>query len=139
MDTKIYPVKIELLLKPIGTPRCLIQIGDQKNETILTEDSWFTFHCQGNGINTLSVIHQGKQDSDPTTAVIVESIKFDDISSPKFVYQGIYTPTYPKHLLGNKKTLNQNYLSWNGVWTLEFTLPIYTWIHKVENLGWIYD
>lgn len=46
--------------------------------------------------------------------------------------------------LGQTETLpkfqtNATYLGWNGLWVLEFELPIFTWIHKLENLGWIYD
>jgi hypothetical protein len=34
---------------------------------------------------------------------------------------------------------NHTYLSWNGKWTLTFDVPVFTWIHRVQNLGWIYD
>jgi hypothetical protein len=97
------------------------------------------FHqCRGNA--KLTIEHYGKAELDPTTALIIEEIKFNGISNPKFVYQGIYYPDYPKHLIGNDRVLpHKNYLSWNGVWQLEFTLPIYTWIHKTLDLGWIYD
>ena len=31
------------------------------------------------------------------------------------------------------------YMGWNGQWKLTYSAPIFTWIHKIENLGWIYD
>ena len=33
----------------------------------------------------------------------------------------------------------ENYVDWNGIWVLDFTVPVYTWLHKVLGLGWIYD
>ena len=139
MATKIYPIKVSVLLRPIGTPQCVVAVDDQIQTLSPIQDTWVKFEFQGRGRKTLTVAHQGKADSDPITAVIVEAVEFDGISRPQFIYQGIYTPNYPKHLLGQRQTLQQNYLSWNGGWTLDFTLPIYTWIHKTENLGWIYD
>jgi hypothetical protein len=29
-------------------------------------------------------------------------------------------------------------MGWNGRWELNFRVPIFTWIHQLENLGWIY-
>jgi len=132
---------IHILLKSVGSAKCRITVGDQIQELIVGQESLVHISCQGQGTRTLSIEHHGKTDSDPTTALIVEQIKFNEITSPRFVYQGVYTPNYPKHLLDSNagSTLQQNYLSWNGTWTLDFTLPIYTWIHKVEDLGWIYD
>ena len=141
MAINIYPVDIEILLKPVGQPKCTISIDDQRQDITIEQETWVKLFYQGHGTARLSIEHYGKSDSDPSTALIIEQIKFNEIISPRFVYRGIYTPNYPKHLLDSNAgpTLQQNYLSWNGVWTLDFTLPIYTWIHKVEDLGWIYD
>jgi hypothetical protein len=131
---------IDILLKSVGQAKCRITVDDQTQELIVDRESWVHISCQGQGTRTLLIEHYGKTDADPTTALIVEQIRFNEITSPRFVYQGTYYPTYPKHLLGSADVLyHQNYLSWNGVWRLEFTLPIYTWIHKTLDLGWIYD
>jgi len=140
MATKIYPVDIEIVIKSVGEPKCRISLDDQRQDlTVDKEMKIKLFHqCRGNA--RLTIEHYGKAELDPTTALIIEEIKFNGISNPKFVYQGIYYPDYPKHLIGNDTVLpHKNYLSWNGVWQLEFTLPIYTWIHKTLDLGWIYD
>ena len=74
-------------------------------------------------------------------AAIINSATFNDLSDPKFLYQARYWPQYPDHMLKENPSpcLNAcNYLGWNGVWRLEFTMPIFTWIHQVRNLGWIY-
>jgi hypothetical protein len=140
MNTNIYPVKIRILLKPVGTPKCLIRLDDQRRDIIVDKEQWITIDFQGCGRNILEIEHYGKDESDPATALIIDQIQFNEISSPKFVYQGTYYPFYPKHLIGSAEMLHhQPYLSWNGVWQLEFTLPIYTWIHKTLDLGWIYD
>ena len=140
MATSIYTVEIRVLLKPVGSPKCLITLDDQRRDLVVDKEQWLTINFQGRGSNILEIEHYGKDASDPTTALIIDQVQFNEISSPKFVYQGTYYPNYPKHLLGSASVLHhQPYLSWNGVWQLEFTLPIYTWIHKTLDLGWIYD
>ena len=141
MATKIYPVDIEILLKPVGQPRCRISLDDQRQDLVIEQETWVKLFYQGHGTARLSIEQYGKLDLDPSTALIIDEIKFNGIASPKFIYQGTYYPSYPKHLLDSNEgpTLQQNYLSWNGVWTLDLSLPIYTWIHKTLDLGWIYD
>lgn len=140
MVTRIYPVNIEILLKPVGSPRCKISLDDQRRDLTVDKEMQIELSYQGKGKVKLLIEHYGKAELDPTTALIIEEIKFNGISNPRFVYQGVYYPNYPKHLIGNDTVLpHKNYLSWNGVWQLEFTLPIYTWIHETLNLGWIYD
>jgi hypothetical protein len=140
MTTKIYTVDIEILLKPVGKPRCRISLDDQKQDLIVDQEIWIKLFYQGRGKAKLMIEHYNKVDSDPTTALIIDDIKFNGISNPKIIYEGIYYPNYPKHLSGNNAILpHKNYLSWNGIWTLEFTLPIYTWIHEILGFGWIYD
>lgn len=81
-------------------------------------------------------------------AVIIKSITLNKISDPKFIWEGVYTPIYPEpwateqKLLGNKLPTtikNSTYLGWNGCWTLTVDIPIFTWIHRLKNLGWIYS
>lgn len=140
MAIKIYPVDIEVLLKPVGQPKCRITLDDQRQDLAVEKDTWVKLFHQGHGTARLSIEHYDKAELDPTTALIIEEIKFNGISGAKFIYQGVYYPCYPPHLRDKNSILpHQNYLSWNGFWHLDFTLPIYTWIHKVENLGWIYD
>jgi hypothetical protein len=139
MGTKIYTVDIDIKLRPIGTPRCRIAVADQRLDLVIDKEQWVKINCQGRGDIKLSIEHYGKADLDPNTALVIEQINFNEISSPKFVWEGLYYPTYPTHMSGDSELKYHNYLGWNGVWTLDFTLPIYTWIHKVEDLGWIYD
>lgn len=139
MDTKIYTVDLSILLTPVANPQCKISIGDQLQELSLVEPTWIDLQLQGSGPMQLVIEHHGKRNHDPTTALIIEEIKFDDISNPRFVWEGIYRPSYPYHMSGDEVLKYHSYLGWNGIWTLDFSLPIYTWMHQIENLGWIYD
>ena len=139
MVTKTYPVNIEIQLTPVGNPFCRIAVGDQFRELQILHPCCIRLPVQGRGPIGLTIEHYDKRDSDPTTALIIDEIKFDNISDPKFIWAGSYFPTYPSHMTGDDELVAHNYLSWNGVWQLDFTLPIYTWIHKTLDLGWIYD
>lgn len=139
MATKIYPVSVKILLTPIGSPKCRISINDQQQDIIINTQQWVTIPYQGYGLAKLTIEHYNKADKDPSTALIVEQIQFNEITDPKFIWDGVYRPNYPTHLTGDPELKYHNYLGWNGVWSLEFTLPIYTWIHKTLDLGWIYD
>jgi hypothetical protein len=70
-------------------------------------------------------------------AVIIDSIRFQNIKSDFKVYSK-YQPTYPDDWLGNKdKIVHANYLGWNGIWYIDFETPIYPWIHQRLDLGWL--
>lgn len=148
---------ISVLINPIWfgrVPTFRIGLDNQLVEHTITEPQWFEFTCGITGTRQLTIEHYGKVKSDTDvvnnkdTAIIVEQIRLNELTSPRFVWAGVYQPEYPDYYV--KEQLKQNkvlesklsphtYLGWNGVWTLDFTLPIYTWIHKIENLGWIYD
>ena len=137
MGTK-HHTRIAIELDNIGAPDYVIRLDGHIATTRITKDL-------SKGSHVLEIEHKNKDESDPYTALIIKSITFNDITNPKFVWRGIYTPDYPltwynEQLVKPPQELtNHNYLGWNGVWVLEFTAPIFTWIHQVENLGWIYD
>lgn len=93
----------------------------------------------------LEVVFMNKPEHDPDMAVIVDSVEFFDISDPRFVWAGVYTPKYPEPWLSEQiekppaHLPGQNYLGWNGKWRLDFTIPVFTWMHQTLNLGWIYQ
>jgi hypothetical protein len=65
-------------------------------------------------------------------AIYVKSVALEGYALSDFLYQATYYPA-------GRESLKSNYLGWNGVWKLNFETPIFTWIHKTQNLGWIYD
>jgi hypothetical protein len=93
----------------------------------------------------LQVDFSNKPDNDQHMAVIIDKVEFFGISDPRFIWAGIYTPNYPEPWYSQQIEkpptyhLQQNYLGWNGTWRLDFSIPVFTWMHRVQNLGWIYQ
>jgi hypothetical protein len=153
----IYPVKLQICLRPIwhqDPPEIKLGIDQELITVNLKETTEFNFECQAKQSCSLTIELLNKTNADTVPdqgldkAVIIERINFFNIEDPRFVWHGIYEPDYPepwaseqkKQGLELKKQLsNHNYLSWNGKWTLTFTVPVFTWIHHIQNLGWMYD
>jgi hypothetical protein len=131
---KKHEVRISVLLEPIGSPMIRVSCGgNTKTMRSFNSQSWIDFKFeQEDGPARLSVELFDKLPHDSTTAVIVKQIKLNDIEHLQNTYQGMY---YPHNMESKRDT----YLAWNGVWTLDFTVPVYTWMHKTQGLGWIYD
>jgi len=77
----------------------------------------------------------------------IERISFEGISTDRMIWAGIYAPEYPKLWAAEQQQLGieleetvsgYTLFGWDGRWQLNFTTPIFTWIHRLENLGWIY-
>lgn len=96
-------------------------------------------------VGWLEVVFANKPDHDANMAVIIDKIEFFGISDPKFIWAGIYTPKYPEPWYSQQKEIplaelpQQNYMGWNGKWRLDFSIPVFTWMHNTLNLGWIYQ
>jgi hypothetical protein len=151
-----YPVKLAVTLRPVwhqDLPRIRVGIGNNLTEIELRETATINFDFESDSPGELSVEFLNKQDTDTVPeqgldkAVIVENVSFFGISDPKFVWAGVYTPNYPEPWATQQRSqgvaLKQhltphNYLSWNGKWRLTFTVPVFTWIHQTQDLGWIY-
>ena len=155
MDTnQTYQVNLSILVNPIwfNTPPTIrIGLNGVMENVTLDKETWFDYNYTSvSATDKLQVEFYGKTNNytdvvgNRDTAVIIEQVKFNGISSPKFAWAGIYTPQYPLHYLKDNPTSAtalspHTYLGWNGTWTLEFTVPVFTWIHQIEGLGWIYD
>ena len=146
MATKKYTTRIHLELDTINAASCIVYIDGQPVtfDRVIQGPTEYKFDTElSSGTHCLEIKHLHKQPTDPDTALIIKSITFNDITSDKFVWEGIYYPEYPKPWAAEQGHLPQEltatkHLGWNGVWRLTFTAPIFTWIHTVENLGWIY-
>lgn len=85
-------------------------------------------------------------DQDPTIAIEVRSLKFQYLTDEFNIYS-FYRPIYPEHWI--KENLEQgrrldpvihsNHIGWCGQWYINFKTPIYTWIHRQLNMGWLLD
>lgn len=135
-----YQVKMSVVLEPVDQPWVSIGVDNQQITRRLDKTSRFDFDFLANTSCFLKIEHFGKDNNDPTTAVIVKEINFFGISDPKFVWAGTYVPKYPDHYPDKKSPLNgHSYLGWNGNYTLNFDVPIFTWMHQILNLGWRYQ
>ena len=142
-----YRVKLAVTLQAIHNDRALsVRIGIDENLTILTFVDSTTVNFEFDAVDTcrLKVELLDKQDQE---AVIVQDVSFFGITDPKFAWTGVYEPQYPEPWVTEQHNqgvvLKQHlsphtYLGWPGKWTLTFDVPVFTWIHRVQNLGWIY-
>ena len=100
------------------------------------------------GEHALWVKLESKTNADTTLtedqAIEISAVTVEGISADRFIWRGVYTPEYPEPWASQQAELspeitNTNYLGWNGIWRLRFSVPVFRWIHEVEHLGWIYD
>jgi hypothetical protein len=131
---KSYPIRVAVLLEPVGTPMVEIVCNHEvKIMRLFGTPTWVEFSFkQLSGPIQLTVEHRDRDPSDGVTAVVVKSVKINDIESDKIACHGIYYPT-------GMPARRTSYVDFNGVWILDFNVPVYTWLHEVLGLGWIYD
>lgn len=134
-------IKLGILLTPVSCPRVKIKInGETKTDLQITEPITFDIVFDAENHAILEIEHYGKRDNDPNTAVIIENISFFGMSDSRFIWAGVYYPAYPEHYENKKPEISGlGYLGWNGVYRLEFDVPVFTWIHRTLNMGWLYD
>lgn len=138
--TTEYLVKLKLTLVPVQQPWIMIKVGEHQVTQQLTVQTDFEFEFTAKDQAVLTVEHYGKSDQDAVTAVVIQRIEFYGISDPRFIWAGTYYPVYPDHYPGKKfKLPGQGYLSWNGTYVLDFQVPVFSWIHQVQDLGWLYQ
>lgn len=142
-----YPVKLSVILRPVNHNRALpvrIGIGDNTAMTDLIDETTIHFEFDAAGSCQLIVELPEKQDQE---AVIIERVDFFGIQDPRFVWAGVYEPEYPEPWANQQRSQGvvlkpqltaHTYLGWPGKWTLTFDVPVFTWIHRTQNLGWIY-
>lgn len=145
----MYPVKVSIQLRPVwhtDIPQIKVGIPGNIKTLYLDKPTTFNFEYIAENNSSLIVEFLNKTVDDTNLeknldkAVIIEDISFFGISDTKFIWAGIYTPIYPEHLTNQPKTLtNVTYLGFNGQWKLDFTVPVFTWIHQIQNLGWVYN
>jgi hypothetical protein len=133
-------VKMRVTLEPVGQPWVIVEANGQGQLQKLVTTTDFSFDFRADDRGHLKVTHFEKADNDHDTAVVVKNISFFGISDPKFIWAGTYYPDYPDHYPDKTSPLpGTGYLGWNGVYLLEFSVPVFTWIHQTQNLGWVYQ
>ena len=84
MDTRLYKTRIDIELGQVGQPDYQIQLDGQPVGCRISADL-------AAGTHVLEIEHLNKHPHDIDTALIIRSIAFNDITSPKFVWRGVYT------------------------------------------------
>lgn len=142
-----YPVKMSVTMTPVHHNRPLpVTVGIDQNTTAINLDKTTTIHWEFEAKHRchLTLEFWGKHDQE---AVIIDKISFFGIEDPKFAWAGIFEPYYPEPWATEQRSQGielksqlcpHTYLGWPGKWTLTFTVPVFTWIHEIQNLGWIY-
>lgn len=139
-------LQFRLTIEPKGYNDCwpefFIKIDDNlQDQGILKEQLTYNFDVTlEDGKHVLSVGLTNKTDTDTVVdngkivsdkAIYIHPIEIEGYKLDDFMYQATYYPT-------GRDSLKSNYLGWNGEWQLAFTTPIFTWIHRTQQLGWIY-
>lgn len=156
MDIKKYRTEIKLHITPVWhkePPVCAIQFSKDvffkeeiKESKVYSYEEYLT---NGNYDIIIEFLNKNNHDTinGKDKAIKIDKIVFNNIESENFVWQGTYQPSYPEPWATQQKKLGKKlnsivtpatYLGWNGQWKLTYSAPIFTWIHKLENHGWIY-
>lgn len=145
MDTE-FLVQLSVTLEPVGCPYVLLQLPGHCVTQRLDTTTRFDFEFRSPATKCrLKLQHLDKSDNDQNTAVIVKAVDFFGISDPRLIWAGVYCPQYPEPWYSQQATKpaselsNTNYLGWNGLWSLDFDVPVFTWLHRQLNLGWLYQ
>lgn len=150
MDTDRYHCWFDLVIEPIGIPAARVMLDREVlfHGSLQQPKLIQCSHELALGPHIISVEHLDKDDLDPSTALRIDRVTINGITDPRFIWEATYQPCYPQLWFGQQTALgdqpksqlkNTDYLGWNGIWRLEFTVPAFTWIHRIQNLGWIYD
>jgi hypothetical protein len=145
-----YNTEFSIRLKPHGTIKPIIAYGfknsDEFNLLELTDSIKLDFNINlSEGPAIFYIRFENKTNDTPDMAVEIESVTFEGMTLDRFKWSNKYYPNYPEPWASEqidplpKFYQSATYLGWNGCWELEFEVPIFTWIHRLENLGWIYN
>ena len=147
MDTKLYSVQFAVTLVPHGAVKPVISYGlDQVIDTVKLNDLiTLTFDLSlSKGPSTFFIEFYNKTDNTPDMAVEIQSVTVEGMTLDRFKWASRYYPLYPEPWASQQTDplpefqSSATYMGWNGKWELNFEVPIFTWIHQLENLGWIY-
>jgi hypothetical protein len=150
---KKYDIKIKIIVEPsyidiapyivcgIGTT-IFLQQSINSSQEIIIEDKL----SEGNHRFFLKLTNKNynisKKEKD--MHIKIKHIGFQDIED-NFHYFSKYKPEYPTEWLQKQneigkewtETILSDHMGWNGIYYIDFETPIYKWIHKKLNLGWL--
>jgi hypothetical protein len=137
--------RFSIELVPHGHPVITYGLDTEVNTIELQKPMSLYFDVElDQGPHKFYIDFKNKTNKTPEMAVEIAGVTVEGIIVDRFKWAGIYTPTYPEPWASTQSNLaatlrSATYLGWNGRWELPFSVPIFTWIHQTENLGWIYS
>lgn len=148
-----YSVSLKIGLSPVyhsKAPAVNLSVPGHQTCTDLTCSRIFEFDFTAHDVGWIEIEFYNKTNQDSCLtqgldlAVKIDFVEFFGIRDPKFVWLGEYQPSYPEPWFSQQTPpppsvlTNVDYLGWNGKWRLNFDVPVFTWIHRVQNHGWLY-
>jgi len=150
---KKYEIKIKILIEPsylVSAPHVICGIDKniffqnyiEKVEELIIQDTVTI------GTHRFFLQLTNKDDAtskkDKDMFVKIKSIAFQDIEE-NLHYFSRYRPEYPQKWLQQQKQLGKqwndtilsDHIGWNGTYYIDFETPVYRWIHRKLNLGWL--
>jgi hypothetical protein len=76
--------------------------------------------------------------------ITIGAIRINGIHLPRFNWLATYEPVFPEPWYSqqnprpNPVQAGETHLGWNGRWQLKFDAPVFSWIHQLENMGWVW-
>jgi hypothetical protein len=150
IDAHMFRCRVSLKPHGVEHARCKILLDDNTwFDQVLREKTTFEINQELiTGPHRLSIQYLEKSQNDHGQAIEIQTLDIHDITDPRFIWRGVYRPEYPEPWATQQRELglnlepeltNTDYLGWSGRWDLLFDSPVFTWIHRVQNLGWVYD
>lgn len=146
----VYNTEFAVRLLPHGATKPIITYGfkhqDEFNLLCLDEPTTLSFNIDTvPGPVVFYIQFENKTNDTPDMAVEIKSVTFEGMTLDRFKWSNKYYPDYPEPWASQQTEplppirRHSTFLGWNGRWELEFEVPIFTWIHRLEHMGWIYD
>ena len=139
-------LQFSITLTPVGYennwPKFYLKIDNNlQDDNILKEEHTYNFDVAlEDGHHRIVVGFTNKNDTDTMVvdnkiindkAIIIKKVVIEGYELDDFLYRSVYRP------IGREES-RSSFLSWNGEWHLDIITPIFTWIHKTQQLGLIY-
>jgi hypothetical protein len=154
MTTKKYKTNIEIDIVPeyhASLPTIVVGIDSAEEKKIISQNTTLTFDTElsvGEHSVIIDFIDKTNADCVPSQnldkTISITSIRINGICLDRFLWESTYTPNYPEPWYSQQTVLPPQThkgsvkLGWNGRWQLNFTAPVFTWIHQTEKMGWIW-
>lgn len=144
---KKFNTEIEILLLGHGITKPIVTYGIDSDILDQVEVNEFLIKLDLNlkkGTHKIFLEFYNKTNDTSDMAIEIAYVKYEGMQLDRFKWASKYYPNYPEPWASQQSESlplvhhSATYLGWNGLLELEFETPIYTWIHKLENLGWIY-